>query len=247
MPWPNHILTRTLVGTYKNATNDPAKGRVTFTPTATILDDSNAVIVSDTITAPLDANGSFSIELPTTDNQLLKPKNWAYVVSVRIYGVKPIKYYILMPYGDGSVIDIIDIPTTTLTAVQDSTIQSSVIRGPIGPPGSGIVVGEGFPSNSIGGNGSVYIDRLTGIFYGPKENGVWPVEPILSSTATARYVHTQASPSDTWNIIHSLGGKPSVTVVDSNDTIVIGEVTYNSDTSITISFTAPFSGYAYLT
>lgn len=64
---------------------------------------------------------------------------------------------------------------------------------------------------------------------------------------TRRHVHTQASPSTTWVITHSLGGKPSVTVVDSADTMVIGEVTYNSNSQVTVEFTAAFSGYAYLT
>jgi hypothetical protein len=64
---------------------------------------------------------------------------------------------------------------------------------------------------------------------------------------TRRHVHTQASPSTTWVITHTLGGKPSVTVVDSADTMVIGEVTYNSNTQVTVEFTAAFSGYAYLT
>ena len=62
-----------------------------------------------------------------------------------------------------------------------------------------------------------------------------------------RYTHTQASPNTTWAIVHDLGGKPSVTIVDTSDTHVVGDVTYNSETSITVSFTAAFSGYAYLT
>jgi hypothetical protein len=64
---------------------------------------------------------------------------------------------------------------------------------------------------------------------------------------TRRHVHTQASPSTTWTINHTLGGKPSVTVVDSADTMVIGEVTYNSNSQVVVEFTAAFSGYAYLT
>lgn len=64
---------------------------------------------------------------------------------------------------------------------------------------------------------------------------------------TRRHIHTQASPSTTWTINHTLGGKPSVTVVDSADTMVVGEVTYNSNTQVTVAFTAAFSGYAYLT
>ena len=64
---------------------------------------------------------------------------------------------------------------------------------------------------------------------------------------TRRHVHVQESPSATWTIVHNLGGKPSVMVVDTADTVVIGEVKYDSNTQITVEFTAAFSGYAYLT
>ena len=70
---------------------------------------------------------------------------------------------------------------------------------------------------------------------------------VVPGGSTRRYTHTQGSPSTTWNVIHGLGGKPSVTIVDTSDTHVVGDVTYNSDSSITVSFTAAFSGYAYLT
>lgn len=64
---------------------------------------------------------------------------------------------------------------------------------------------------------------------------------------TRRYEHTQGQASTTWVITHALGGKPSVTIVDSADTHVFGEVTYNSNSQITITFSAAFSGKAYLT
>jgi hypothetical protein len=64
---------------------------------------------------------------------------------------------------------------------------------------------------------------------------------------TRRYVHSQPVVSAVWVINHNLFGKPSVTVVDSADTVVVGEVTYNSNSQVTVTFTAPFSGYAYLT
>jgi hypothetical protein len=68
-----------------------------------------------------------------------------------------------------------------------------------------------------------------------------------SAGNTRRHVHTQSSPSTLWTITHSLGGKPSVMVADTADTIVVGEVKYVSSTQITVEFTAAFSGYAYLT
>jgi hypothetical protein len=68
-----------------------------------------------------------------------------------------------------------------------------------------------------------------------------------AATNTRRHVHAQATVSDTWIINHTLGGKPSVTVVDSANTAVFGEVQYNSNQQVTVFFSAPFSGYAYLT
>ena len=68
-----------------------------------------------------------------------------------------------------------------------------------------------------------------------------------ASGNTRRHVHTQSQASTTWVIAHGLGGKPSVTITDSADTHVFGEVQYNSNTQITVIFSAAFSGYAYLT
>ena len=60
------------------------------------------------------------------------------------------------------------------------------------------------------------------------------------------YVHTQASPSTTWTINHNLNKKPSVTVVDSAETVVRGSVTYTDTNTLVLSFSAGFSGKAYL-
>lgn len=66
------------------------------------------------------------------------------------------------------------------------------------------------------------------------------------ATAGATYVHTQNSADSTWVIVHSLGRFPSVTVVDSAGSEVVGDVTYDSDNQVTVRFTAAFSGKAYL-
>jgi hypothetical protein len=60
------------------------------------------------------------------------------------------------------------------------------------------------------------------------------------------YEHTQGSSSNSWVIEHNLGFKPNVTVVDSAGNIVEGEIAYTNSNSITVSFQASFSGYAYL-
>lgn len=103
------------------------------------------------------------------------------------------------------------------------------------PPANNVVITEDTPS-------IVLVDQDA-----PNQVVVRIGSSSTITELTKRYIHAQASPSSTWNITHNLGGRPSVMVVDSANTVVVGEVTYLSNTQITVSFTVPFSGYAYLT
>lgn len=60
------------------------------------------------------------------------------------------------------------------------------------------------------------------------------------------YIHNQGVASDVWTVAHNLGKYPSVTVVDSAGTVVIGDVAYLDSDNIEISFCGAFSGTAYL-
>lgn len=60
------------------------------------------------------------------------------------------------------------------------------------------------------------------------------------------FVYEQARPLDTWDITHDLNKHPSVTVVDSAGTVVIGEVQYINNERIIVTFNGAFSGTAYL-
>ena len=60
------------------------------------------------------------------------------------------------------------------------------------------------------------------------------------------FVFTQASPSNTWNINHQLNKFPSVTIVDSAGTQVIGDVQHTDTTNLTVTFINQFSGKAYI-
>jgi hypothetical protein len=60
------------------------------------------------------------------------------------------------------------------------------------------------------------------------------------------YNHDQAVASNTWVINHNLNKYPSVTITDSANDEVEGEVRYNGLNSLTVRFSAPFSGKAYL-
>lgn len=67
-----------------------------------------------------------------------------------------------------------------------------------------------------------------------------------NTTADRFFTFNQASASATWTIQHNLEKYPSVTVIDSANDIVYGNTTYTDENNLTITFSAPFSGKAYL-
>lgn len=69
---------------------------------------------------------------------------------------------------------------------------------------------------------------------------------VLSGTKATYYEHDQQVASNEWTITHNLGKMPSVTVIDSADTIVIGDTEFLTNNQLKISFTGAFTGKAYL-
>ena len=85
-------------------------------------------------------------------------------------------------------------------------------------------------------NGNITADK----YYG------FAVYPSLEDGSDLNFTYTQSTPSATWTITHNLGKFPSVSVVDSANTQVYGNVDYINDNSLTLTFTSAFSGKAYL-
>lgn len=76
------------------------------------------------------------------------------------------------------------------------------------------------------------------------QTDLWDILQTL--TIQTNYVHDQATASDTWVVTHNMGKKPSVSIVDTADDEVIGQVLYNSNNQLTISFSSAVAGKAYL-
>lgn len=60
------------------------------------------------------------------------------------------------------------------------------------------------------------------------------------------YTHIQNTPSDTWVILHNMGKRPSVSIVDTAEDEVEAEIKYDTNNQITITFSAAMSGKAFL-
>lgn len=67
-----------------------------------------------------------------------------------------------------------------------------------------------------------------------------------SSWQDRTFRHVQIAAANIWTINHNMACRPSVTVVDSAGTRIFGEIEYLNDNTVRVSFTAQFSGEAYL-
>jgi len=127
-----------------------------------------------------------------------------------------------------------------ITGVVSTTLADSIMTQNANPGGTTL---------TIAGNISI-----TGTI-ADSNGGVGTNRQVLTSTVTgiawadnvpATFEFTQGVPSTTWNIIHNLGKFPSITVIDTGNTVVTGEYNYTSDKNVTLTFTAAFAGKAYL-
>lgn len=76
------------------------------------------------------------------------------------------------------------------------------------------------------------------------QNNEWIKFQAEAKSST--YEFEQVSASSRWEIKHNLGKHPSVTIVDSAGTEVIGDVQYIDNNNIIIEFSGSFTGKAYL-
>lgn len=120
---------------------------------------------------------------------------------------------------------------TTVTQAPEEVLEVHD-PGVAGPPNT-LSIGTVTPTTS-----GVPAVTITGTAPAQTLNFVLPVGGV--------YTHNQLSSASTWTITHNLGFFPSVTVIDSGNNTVIGNVTYISENQLSVSFNATFGGKAYL-
>ena len=121
-------------------------------------------------------------------------------------------------------------PRSSVTiGVSHTSVVEKIDQGPSGPPN---VLSVGTVTS---GTAAV---TITGTSPSQVLNFVLPI--------SGSYIHTQSGSASTWTITHNLGYYPAVSIVDSGENLVIGDVTYISTNILSVSFTASFGGKAYL-
>src|SRR6185437_82102 len=114
--------TCTVIGTYSDASGNPVRGTVTFTPTAELAATTQGVMLPQlTITAAL-TNGALSVALLPTDTAGVTPTGWGYKVveTIQYNSISTVtSSYYIKPTGTGTlnIADLAQYSTApTLTA-----------------------------------------------------------------------------------------------------------------------------------
>lgn len=109
-------------------------------------------------------------------------------------------------------------------------------------------------AGEIGSTDTVYYYGQTLVVVTSSSANLYVIQPdktlkfigVESGGEDKTYVYSQVVATKTWDIEHNLNKYPSVSVVDSGNNVVVGEVTYIDKNNVRVNFNAAFSGNAYL-
>jgi len=189
---------------------------------------------------------TYDTTFPESDDLLLgTEKNATLRQPTKNFKVADLAKFIINTFnGTDLAIPLFFDVTDPVTGRVDTELKDSILSQNAYPGGNTITVAGNLRVNAAivdstgktGTTGQVLTSTVTGTSW---ENMVDSsgVYPFIASTSP--FVITINHPG-TW------GDYPSVTVVDNNKIVVLGEVRYISTTQLTLTFTATFSGTAYL-
>jgi hypothetical protein len=132
--------------------------------------------------------------------------------------------------------------------------QGTSVQGTQGTQGAGTVGTQGLQGTqgldgayaAQGIQGSAGSQGIGGAALGNTDELTEGTTNTYFTVGRVSYEHTQGVASATWNVVHNLNFYPNVTVQDSAGNIVEGEIAYTNSDSLVITFSAAFSGTAYL-
>lgn len=202
----------------------PASGDVTFMLTGAMRDtEENITISPQEVNAILDESGSIVVQLTATDGAYTTPRGITYEVTERIEDSNENKFFISLPENSpNGTVDLADIAPNISTVITQTYATKQ------------------------------YVDTLVassqGISFTPTDEieSITVQDAIEEVRAKSKHVHTQSSASTTWNITHNLKFYPNVTIVDSGENYVVGDVQYIDWNNVVLTFTHSFAGKAYL-
>lgn len=189
---------------------------------------------------------TYDTTFPESDDLLLgTERNASLRQPTKNFKVSDLAKFIINTFGGTNLtLPIFFSVTDPLTGRVDTELRDSIISQNAYPGGTTLTVAGNIAvtgsfadsTGATGAAGQVLTSTVTGTAWSNvvDSSGVYP---FVANTTP--FVITINHPG-TW------GDYPSVTVVDNNKIVVLGEIKYITTTQLTLTFTATFSGTAYL-
>ena len=131
--------------------------------------------------------------------------------------------------------------TDPVTGLTSTTLVDSILTQDANPGGTTLTIAGNISVTGTFADSAGNVGVLGKVLTSTGVGTVWGDAPQAPT-----FIFTQNLPSTTWNITHNLGKFPSITVIDTGNTVVTGEYNYTSNTNVILTFSAAFSGKAYL-
>lgn len=128
-----------------------------------------------------------------------------------------------------------DKPNVEAIVTEGAKIEVEIIG--TGPPGDPGVKGD------PGEDGKT---PVVGVDYFTEADKEEIIRQINIEGQDAYYVHDQIAAASVWYVTHNLNKHPSVTVIDTAGSVVVGDINYTDNNQLQLNFGAPFSGKAFL-
>ena len=114
----------TLQRVYETADDQPASGRVEFTPVDQMRN--GLTVVTRTVGDDLDATGLMSIRLAATTDPATTPVGVTYRVVERLDGQTPRTYYVSVPHDQGGTLQLADLTVLTSSGAAGFALRNAV-------------------------------------------------------------------------------------------------------------------------
>ena len=186
---------------------------------------------------------TYNTVIPESDDILLgTEKNASLRNPTKNFKISEIAKFIIDSFnGTSLTLPLFFDVTDPVTGIVSTTLVDSIMTQNATPNGTTLTIAGNISVTGTfadsAGNVGVFGKVLTSTGVGT----VWDDAPQAPT-----FIFTQGVAATTWNITHNLGKFPSITVIDTGNTVVTGEYNYTSDKNVILTFSAAFAGKAYL-
>jgi hypothetical protein len=127
-----------------------------------------------------------------------------------------------------------------ISGIAQIQLTDSIMTQDINPAGTTLTIAGNIVVTGTFADSAGSVGTLNQVLTSSVTGTAW------ANSSVATFTFIQAAAATVWNIPHNLGKFPSVSIINNNNIVINGEITYIDNNNITLTFSAGFAGTAYL-